>query len=87
MEDSPHWHPARWPRDQHKKLSGGIEAEYFRFRVDYLFRFRLGCRTREDVIGLVMTIVGVFVGVLVGVFVGVFVGVLVKVLVGVTVGV
>lgn len=50
MRNSEHWHPARWPRNHHEKFSKETDKEYFRFNRDYIFRHRLGCRTREDVI-------------------------------------
>lgn len=50
MRNSPHWHPARWRRSSKRKLSEAEKEEYSRFRRDYLFRHRLKCKTKEDVL-------------------------------------
>jgi hypothetical protein len=51
MADSPHWHPSRWwlkekPRDSRHELAND------RYRRDYLFRHKLKCKTRDDVLAI-----------------------------------
>ncbi len=49
MRNSSHWHKARWP-DNAGVLSSEERYRYSKLQRDYLFRFRLGCRTKDDVI-------------------------------------
>ncbi len=49
MEDSVHWHPARWPR-KGVELTAEQRRSYSVFLRKYIFEHRLGCRTRDDVI-------------------------------------
>ena len=48
MKDSPHWHASRWFKP--RILPEKERIEYSRFRRDYIFRYRLNCNIREDVL-------------------------------------